>query len=48
MLDLTDPDLTDFAFNGLCLLADNQPTNELKSVSAKESPVSGGRVDKSP
>ena len=31
-------------FNGHCLLADNQPRSELKSVSVKESPVSGGRV----
>ena len=36
-LDLTDPDLTDFGFNGLCLLTDNQPRSGLKSVSVKES-----------
>ena len=29
-------------FNRLCLLADNQPINGLKSVSVKESPVGGG------
>ena len=43
-LDLTDPDLTDFGFNGFCLLADNQPKSGLKSVNVKESPVGGGRV----
>ena len=40
-------DLTDFAFNGLCLLANNQPRVKLKSVSEKESLVGGGRVGKS-
>ena len=42
-LNLTDSDLTDFAFNGLCPLADNQPRSGLKSVRVKESPV-GGRA----
>ena len=41
---LSTIDLTDFAFNRLCLLADNQPRSGLKSVSVKESPVGGGRV----
>ena len=35
----------DAQFNGLCLLADNQPTNRLKSVSVKESPVGGVRIN---
>ena len=43
-LDLTDPNLTDFGFNGLCLLADNQPRSGLKSISVKESTVGGDRV----
>ena len=44
ILNLTDPDVTDFWFNGLCLLTDNQPRFGLKSNSVKESPVGGGRV----
>ena len=43
-LNLIEPDLMDFGFNGLCLLADNQPRSRLKSVNVKESPVGGGRV----
>ena len=43
-LDLTDPDLMDFGFNGLCFLADNQPRFGLKSVSVEKSPIGGGGV----
>ena len=39
---ITDPDLTDFGFNGLCLLANNQPRSGLKFVSVKENSVGGG------
>ena len=41
-LDLTDPILTN------CQMADNQPTNGLKSISVKESPVGGRRIGRSP
>ena len=42
MLDLTDPNLTDFTFNGLCPLAGNQPTG------VKESLVGGEHVGRGP
>ena len=47
MFDSTDPDLTDFEFNGLCPLVDNQSRSRLKSVSVKESLVGGKRVERS-
>ena len=42
--DTVDPRFNGPRFNGLCLLADNQPRSELKSVSVQENPVGGGRV----
>ena len=41
---LSTLDLMDFGFNGLRLLADNQPRSGQKSISVKESSVGGGRV----
>ena len=35
-------------FNGICPLADNQPTDGLKSIIVKESLVGGKRVGRSP
>ena len=43
-LGTVDPWFNRPRFNGLCLLADNQPRSGLKSITVKESPVGGGRI----